>query len=115
MSDCLDAYWDEAVESAFEDAGIDATREQIEQVAGDMRVSAEQQGMATGHDVASLNVSAQRESRIQSLEQQLRESQDAVEDAKRDTRQKLLEGRVLLTNRQFDQLREKAGLGPYYG
>ena len=43
-------YWQECIELSFEEHGIDATDEQIQNVAGDVEVSHENYGMAHGHD-----------------------------------------------------------------
>ncbi len=43
-------YWTECIESSFEEAGIEATKEQIQMVAGDVEVSSDNYGMAHGHD-----------------------------------------------------------------
>lgn len=43
-------YWKECIEIAFEDAGITATKEQIELVAGAVEGGHENYGMAFGHD-----------------------------------------------------------------
>lgn len=43
-------YWKEAVSCALDEAGITASDEQIEQIAGAMESSHENYGMAFGHD-----------------------------------------------------------------
>ncbi len=43
-------YWKECIESAFDDAGIIATDEQIEDVAGSVEGGHDNYGMAHGHD-----------------------------------------------------------------
>ncbi len=48
-------YWNECIAEAFEDAGIIATKEQIENVAGWVDGAHENYGMATGNDVANAN------------------------------------------------------------
>lgn len=45
MSDSRRDYWVECVECAFEEAGIMATKEQIESVAGDVEVSHDNIGL----------------------------------------------------------------------
>jgi len=42
-------YWIECVSVAFEDAGIEATNEQIQSVAGDVEAGFDNYGMAHGH------------------------------------------------------------------
>lgn len=42
-------YWDECIESSFNEHGIKATREQIENVAGDVEIAHENFGMAMGY------------------------------------------------------------------
>lgn len=44
------SYWKECVEEAFEDAGIEATQEQIDTVASWFEGDHENYGMAHGHD-----------------------------------------------------------------
>ncbi len=66
-------YWREAVESSLDEAGITATTEQIEQIAGDMEVSYENYDMAHGHDVASHNLSSEKDSQIARLTRELHE------------------------------------------
>lgn len=48
-------YWKECISEAFEDAGIIATKEQIDNVVGWVEGAHENYGMATGLDVASKN------------------------------------------------------------
>lgn len=43
-------YWTECIEVAFDEAGINATDEQIQCVAGAVEGGAENYGMAFGHD-----------------------------------------------------------------
>ena len=43
-------YWTECIQEAFEDAGIVATREQVDIVAGVVEGGHENYGMAFGHD-----------------------------------------------------------------
>lgn len=43
-------YWRECIESSFEEAGITASEEQVEAVAGDVQVAHENYGMAHGYD-----------------------------------------------------------------
>lgn len=64
-------YWTESVEASFNDAGIAATKEQIENVAGDMEICHEQYGMVSGDEVASQNFHAAREQEIANLRREL--------------------------------------------
>lgn len=50
MSDPYFEYWDECISVALEEAGLDATREQIELIAGQVQGAHENYGMAFGHD-----------------------------------------------------------------
>ena len=43
-------YWNECISCAFDEAGIQATKEQIDLVAGDVEVAHENYGMAHGYD-----------------------------------------------------------------
>ena len=65
-------YWREVIDEALACAGVVATDEQREQIAGDIEVSHENYGMAMGHDVASSNLRAARE-------RELKDAQDALE------------------------------------
>lgn len=69
--DCYRDYWKEAVESSLDEAGVTATLEQLEAIAGDMKVSHEQVGMAFGHDVASQNYQAEKDRTIADLRKEL--------------------------------------------
>ncbi len=42
-------YWTECIESSFEEAGIVATKEQIQMVAGDVEISSENYDMYSGN------------------------------------------------------------------
>ena len=66
------AYWVEAVESSLEEAGVTATPEQIANIAGDMEVSHEQEGMAFGDEVASQNLRAAGDDEMADLRKRLR-------------------------------------------
>ena len=46
-------YWGECIEEAFDDAGISATKEQIQNVAGWVESAHENYGMAHGYDCIS--------------------------------------------------------------
>ncbi len=54
-------YWNECIEAAFSDAGIEATPEQIDQVAGDVEGAHENYGMAFGHDAIPNPMNAELE------------------------------------------------------
>lgn len=66
------AYWIEAVESSLEEAGLVATEKQIAGIAGDMEIAFEQYDMAHGYDVASKNLSSDKDSQITKLKKELR-------------------------------------------
>ncbi len=44
------SYWEECIFAAFNTAGIQATKDQVNMVAGDVEVAHENYGMAHGHD-----------------------------------------------------------------
>lgn len=69
-------YWKETIESTFDEAGLTATPGQIELVAGAVEVSHENYGMAHGHDVASANLSAERNAEIERLRRELCEERE---------------------------------------
>jgi len=76
MKDYAFDYWKEAVEAALEELGVVMTDDQVEHMAGSMQVSADNQGMAFGHDVASHNLSQEREQEVEKLKQELRDEQE---------------------------------------
>ena len=71
-------YWIEAVRSSIEEASIVATEKQIANIAGDMEVAFEQYDMAHGYDVASKNLSSDKDSQITKLKKELREERDKI-------------------------------------
>lgn len=71
-------YWVEAVESSLEEAGVAATTEQIANVAGDMEISHQQEGMAFGGDVASANLQGAKERELADLRKRLRDEEAKV-------------------------------------
>lgn len=68
------SYWQEAVGSSFGEAGIEATMQQIDDVAGDMEISHENYGMASGGVVASDNLRAARAAELKELQTKAREA-----------------------------------------
>ncbi len=71
-------YWTECIEASFEEAGIKATKEQIELVAGDVEVSSENYGMAHGHDAIPNPRDADVDRVTKRLEQMKQELDQAV-------------------------------------
>ena len=57
-------YWTECVEEAFCDAGLEATKKQVDCVANWVEGAHENFGMATGQDVASQNYHDSYEAKI---------------------------------------------------
>lgn len=75
-------YWKECIESSFEEAGIVATSEQIEAVAGDVEVSSENYGMAHGHDA----IPNPRDADIRVLNERIKQLERERDEAYRDFR-----------------------------
>lgn len=68
------SYWKECIQQSFEDAGIVATREQIESVADSVQVSHENYGMSHGYDsIPNPLASQNRELRIRLAEERDKE------------------------------------------
>ena len=79
-------YWEEAVTTALEEAGVVATAEQSDHITGSMEVSHEQHGMAHGHDVASTNLSAARDAEIATLRKDIGEQRDRATSGEADAK-----------------------------
>lgn len=62
-------YWDECIAEAFEDAGIEATADQIETVAGWVEGAHENYGMAHGYDAIPNPLSSE----VEKLRRQIKE------------------------------------------
>ena len=71
-------YWREAVDCALDDAGVTATEQQREEIAGVMEGSHENYGMAFGHDVASANLRAAQDREKEDLERELARERNKV-------------------------------------
>lgn len=65
-------YWEECIRSSFDEAGIEATKEQIEIVAGDVAGGCENYGMAHGHDA----IPNPRDAEIDRLNERLRQLEE---------------------------------------
>lgn len=76
MSDVYQQYWNEAIECAFEECGIEATQEQIDQVAGFVQSSHENYGMSFGYDVASANFAADERNKMEKLRKSLEDERN---------------------------------------
>ena len=66
-------YWKECISEAFDDAGITASDEQIDTVASWAEEAHEDYGMAMGLDVASQNLRAEQDSKVERLEKELQQ------------------------------------------
>lgn len=71
-------YWRECIEEAFEDAGLKASKEQIDTVASWAEGAHDNYGMATGLDIASQNLRANREREMDDLRKELQAERDKV-------------------------------------
>lgn len=71
-------YWEECVSEALEDAGLSATRKQIEAIAGWVEGAHDNYGMATGSDVATTNYHASYESKIAEANARTNDEVEAV-------------------------------------
>lgn len=69
-------YWEDCISEAFDDAGIVATKEQIDTVISWVEGGHENYSTAMGHDVASKNYHAEQKSKLVKLEQALQREQD---------------------------------------
>ena len=96
-------YWEESVQCSFDEVGLVATETQIQAVAGDMEVCAEQQGMAFGSDVASANQAGERERELKAL----RSQKDAEIDELRARSNKAFDDLASSKNRTIRALRER--------
>lgn len=65
-------YWKECIICAFDDAGIKATDEQIERVAGDVEVAHENYGVSQGYEAIPNPLTAENEK----LKQELKKEQE---------------------------------------
>ena len=68
-------YWKECIEIAFEEAGITATDEQIDQVAGSVEGGHENYGMARGYDA----IPNPRDSEVERLKNKIKKMEEAHE------------------------------------
>jgi len=67
MQDKTMDYWTECIEIAFEESGIAATKEQIENVAGCVEGAHENYGMAHGHDAIPNPVESRAQEELREL------------------------------------------------
>lgn len=65
-------YWEECIREAFDDAGIEATKEQIDTVVSWVDGAHENYGMAFGHDA----IPNPMESEVDSLKKQLKKLEE---------------------------------------
>ena len=71
----MNDYWIECIEIAFDDAGIEATKEQIEQVAGCVEGGHENYGQAMGYDM----IPSQTSIELDKAKQNLKAEQNKIE------------------------------------
>ena len=64
-------YWDEAVMVALEEANVQATEDQIKQIAGAIQVSHECFGMAHGYDAIPNPVVTRAEEELRALKREI--------------------------------------------
>ena len=88
-------YWKECIQCAFEDEGITATDEQIDNVAGDVEVAYENYGLYSGHDVICKNFAEEQADKIKTLEKKSYQAESNAESLKHSNK----ELRVTASNR----------------
>ena len=71
-------YWKEAVEIALEEAGVNASAEQIEQITGVIEGAHECYGQAFGHDIASRNLAASQRDEVTALQKKLAAEKEKI-------------------------------------
>jgi len=64
-------YWRECIDIAFDEAGIEASEAQREEVAGSVEGGFENYGMAHGHDVIASPVESQKDRQIANLKAEI--------------------------------------------
>ena len=64
-------YWEECISEAFEDAGITATKEQLNIVASWVDGAHESYGLATGRDVADANFISDEARELERIKQDI--------------------------------------------
>ena len=69
-------YWEEAVETSLEDAGISATAKQISGIAGDMQANHENYGMYSGEDVYTGNYKSPSQIELEELKRSIKKKED---------------------------------------
>ena len=74
----MDDYWTEHAEIAVSDAGLTATPDQIQTIAGVIESAHEFYGQSMGHDVASANLRGEREREMKALEDEIQREKDKV-------------------------------------
>ena len=71
-------YWIEHAEIAMDEAGLEATPDQIDTIAGVIESAHQFYGQSMGHDVASANLRAEREREKEKLEADLERERNKV-------------------------------------
>lgn len=71
-------YWTEHAEIAIDEAGLTATSDQIQTIAGVIESAHEFYGQSMGHDVASVNLRGEREREIQVLADEVERERNKV-------------------------------------
>ncbi len=69
-------YWRACIEEAFEDAGIEASDDQIDTVASWVDGANENYGLATGSEVATANYIGEKDRSIRDLKEELQKELD---------------------------------------
>ena len=67
-------YWEECIRAAFKEAKITATEEQIGIVAGEVKVSSENYGMAQGYD----NIPSHKDEEIKRLKKEVVDEREMI-------------------------------------
>lgn len=70
----MDDYWTETIEIAFKEEDIIATKEQIENVAGMVEVSAENYGMSMGHN----DIPSPVQLELEKIKEELKEERNKI-------------------------------------
>lgn len=106
------SYWLECIEVAFDEYGIKATKEQIENVATDVEVAYDNYGIYSGHEVATSNLHAsiesERKEEIKRLEKQHDLQMEGAEKSHKNSIERL-ERVIRDIARENERLRSQLG------
>lgn len=78
MTDWQKNYWSECVSAAADECGLLLAPKQLDCLVEGVRGGHEHFGMASGHDVASANLSASREREVADLKRAIKREKDKV-------------------------------------